>query len=70
MNTHRALRCGAGSDFLGCHSHKFNLAVKHVVDGYSTVVDKVQYLMQRLSYQIPVANLRQITPLHTLSNET
>ena len=60
-----------GIPFIGCASHRFNLAVKDILEDNQLIISKVQSIMRKLSYQIPAANLRQFTHLRAvLNNET
>jgi len=62
-NTNRAFARKFGAVFIGCHSHKFNLAMKDMLLEHDNVIEKVNVLMGKLSYSIPAALLRQKTSL-------
>lgn len=66
-STNKAFVRRVGSFFLGCHSHRFNLAMTDILSGYSDAIDKVHELMKRLRYQIPAAKLRRLTHLTALT---
>lgn len=56
---------------MGCHSHRFNLAVSEIMAGYDTVIEHVHFLMKNLSFQIPSAKFRKLTLLRRkLKNNT
>lgn len=62
-NTNRSISKGIGPTFVGCHSNRFNLAVRDIIAQNSNVVCRVQTLILKLSYHIPAAKLRGFTPL-------
>lgn len=70
-NTNRAFGRRVGPTFVGCHSHRFNLAVRDVLADHKALIGKVHDLMRRISFQIPSAKLRRLTPLKPkMGNET
>lgn len=70
-NTNKAFARLAGCPFIGCASHRFNLAMKDIISEYRDEITKVNDLMKKLSYQIPAAKLRRFTHLKAkISNET
>lgn len=70
-NTNRSLARLGGLNFVGCASHRFNLAVKDILKRYEHSIGMIQTLMKKLSFQIPAAKLRMHTPLKaTQRNET
>lgn len=62
-NTNRAFSRRVGPVFVGCHSHRYNLALKDIMAGHVDTIESVRVLMKRLSYQIPAARLRRHTKL-------
>lgn len=57
--------------FVGCHSHRFNLAVKDFIDNHLELILRVKDFMRQLSYQIPAAKLCRLTHLRAkFNNET
>lgn len=62
-STNRAMSRRIGPTFVGCHSHRFNLAVKDMISEDEDLVQIVRCLMKKLSFQIPAAKLRRLTPL-------
>lgn len=70
-NTNRAMSRRIGPIFVGCYSHRFNLAVRDLLSKYKKVTSKVQQVMKKLSYSIPAAQLRKLTPLKAVqANDT
>ena len=60
-----------GCPFVGCASHRFNLAVQDYINEHSTEVQMVNDLMKKFKYLIPAAKLRKHTPLCAITrNET
>lgn len=53
-----------GISFIGCASHRFNLALVEFLEDYSEIVGSVTSLMKTLRNLIPSARLRKLTPLH------
>ena len=49
--------------YIGCASHRFNLAVQDLMTPYREVIDKVNSLMKKLQNLIPAAKLRRINHL-------
>ena len=62
-STNKAFARRRGPVFVGCHSHRFNLAVKDILEDHTAAISKVQELMHKLCYHIPAAMLRRLTPL-------
>ena len=62
-NTNKALADLAHKPLLGCASHRFNLAVKDILEEYSDVTSCVYHMMKKLKNIIPAAKLRKLTPL-------
>lgn len=62
-STNKAFARCLGPFFVGCHSHRYNLAMKDILEEYEEVIEKVQAIMKKLSYQIPAAKLRRFTLL-------
>lgn len=62
-STNRSIFSSIGLKFVGFHSHCFNLCVQDVIEQSQHVVDSAQRLMKKLSYHIPAAKLRMVTPL-------
>eukprot|EP00171_Calliarthron_tuberculosum_P021824 IDg21824t1 len=61
----------AGTYFVGCASHRFNLAVHDLASDSQHIINKVQSLMRKLKHPIPAAKLRKFTHLRAkLSNVT
>ena len=63
-NTNKAVADAMGASFIGCASHRFNLAVQDIIEIHATVVDKVQTLMIKLRNLTTSAKLRRITGLN------
>lgn len=61
--TIKALARRVGPRFLGCYSHRYDLALKDTLAVHSKLISKVQNLMEKLKYQIPSAKLRCLTSL-------
>lgn len=51
------------SNFIVCHSHCFNLAVKDFISEKRAILDKAQKVVRKLSYSIPSEMLRRLTLL-------
>lgn len=62
-STNRKLARLAKRPFIGCASHRFNLAVKKIVEKDKMIIDKVNRLMKKLKTTIPSARLRCATHL-------
>lgn len=70
-STNKAFARRVGSSFVGCHRHRYNIVMKDIISNQSDVIEGVQLLMKKLSYQITAEILRQITPLTAKqANET
>lgn len=54
-STNRTFSIMVGPYFVGCHSHRFNLAVKDILDGKKDQIDKIQVIVKKLSYSISSA---------------
>lgn len=67
-NTNRALGRHFNAHFVGCYSHRFNLAVKDVLTNNTLTIEKVQKIMKKLSCQLPAAKLRRFTHLKAKQN--
>ncbi len=62
-STNKALSKKSSIEFVGCPSHRFNLAMKEIIRINEVVIDKVQSLMKKLSYPFPAAKLRDFSHL-------
>ena len=49
--------------FVGCASHRYNLAVKYLLKPHMAIVKKIHAIMSKFRYPIPAAKLRKLTPL-------
>lgn len=49
--------------FVGCHSHRFNLAVYNILANYATIIEKIHLLMKNMSFQIDAAIFCTLTHL-------
>ncbi|MEM9079038.1 MAG: hypothetical protein AAGC43_18510 [Bacteroidota bacterium] len=67
-STNRCMSRIIGPIFVGCHSHRFNLALKDIISKHQVTVDAVQALMKKLSYQIPTTKLRKLTHLKAIQD--
>ncbi len=67
-NTKKALADKAGMLFVGCASHRFNLAMKYKLSAYQDLIQRVHELMKKLKNPIAAAELRKHTDLHAKSN--
>ena len=61
--TNVAIANKVGIPFVGCASHRFNLAVQDIITTHDDLMDKVNNLMRRLKYAIPASKLRKFTDL-------
>ena len=61
--TNKAFATKANARFIGCASHRFNLAVKDMLEEYEPLTTQVYFLMKKLKNIIPSAKLRKLTPL-------
>lgn len=61
--TNRSLSRLAGTHFIGCASHRYNLAVKDVVSANMHLIEKVKKIMSCLIYPLRRAKLRELTDL-------
>lgn len=48
--TNRAISRRIGQIFVGCYSHRFNLAVKDLFYNYKDIISKVQQVKWKLSF--------------------
>lgn len=62
-STNQAFANRVQKRMVGCHSHRFNIALQDLLKPYTGVVDKINNLMQKLKFSIPAAKLRKYTPL-------
>lgn len=62
-NTYRALARKFRVLFIGCHSHKFKIAMKEMLLKRDKIEEKVNMLMGNFSHSILAALLRRKTPL-------
>lgn len=69
--TNKSFSRQAGCRFIGCASHRFNLAVKDILSQNEDIVMLIRALIVRLRNLIPSAKLRKLTPLEAkIDNET
>ena len=61
--TNKLLASSMGASFIGCASHRFNLAMKDMIANYEEHIEKVQIIMKKLRSLIPAAKLRKHTKL-------
>ena len=61
--TNKAIAAALGTKFIGCASHRFNLAMKSILSSYEYLIGKVQLLMKKVRNLIPAAKLRSFTHL-------
>ena len=61
-STNKALASLLGVHFMGCYSHRFNLAVKKYLIQYGTVLTRLETLCKRLRTLKHSAELREVTP--------
>ena len=70
-STNHAFSDLARTSFIGCASHRLNLAVLDILKQHSRLIKQVRIIMKRLRTPIGAAKLRQRTPLKVLlSNGT
>jgi hypothetical protein len=62
-STNRAFARRACCNLIGCASHRFNLAVKDIIDPYQNLITKVNSVMKKMKNIIPSAKLRKVTHL-------
>ena len=62
-NTNRSMSKKAMVNFIGCASHRFDLAVKDIMVEYDDLVSTVNAIMKKLKNLVPSAKLRKLTPL-------
>ena len=61
--TNKAVANSTGVGFIGCASHRFNLAVQDILVQHDDIITIVNDLMKKLRNLVPAAKLRQFTPL-------
>lgn len=59
----KAIADVAQCHFVGCASHRYNLAVNDVLQQHDSVIQRVMRLMRKLQDLLPAAKLRRLTPL-------
>lgn len=70
-STNKAFARKADRKFVGCYSHRFNLAVKDVLNESKDELEKVRKIMIKLRTPIAAGKLRHMTPLKAqVSNAT
>lgn len=62
-NTNHVFARRIGPIFLRCHTHRYNLAMKDIIGGYSETIDCVCNPMSKLSNHITSVELRKMTLL-------
>lgn len=62
-STNQSLATKANSYFIGCASHRFNLAMKEFFSSYEDQINKINAIMTKLKQLIPAAKLRSFTHL-------
>lgn len=62
LSTDKALATEMNIRFIGCASHRLNLAFADIICRESYVVDKVQVIKKNLCNLFPGARLRKFTP--------
>ncbi len=69
--TNKSIAEKTGCNFIGCASHRFNLAVKDYLVHHSELIDKVSVIMKKLRSPVAAAKLRKLTHLRSLGcNQT
>lgn len=63
VSTNKSLAVLCGCGFVGCASHRFNLAVKDVLNVHADLIDVVHKIMAKLRHLIPSAKLRSVDSL-------
>ncbi len=53
----------SGKHFVGCASHRFNLALQEIITEHGTLRNKVNDLMKKLEAPIAAAKVRKCTNL-------
>lgn len=53
--------------FIGCASHRFNLAVVNIILKYNTKIQKMNTLIKKLQNLVPAAKLRRLRHLRALT---
>lgn len=70
-NVNRAFARRLGPLFVGCHNHRYQLAVEDILQTHMLNIESVRAIMRKLSFQILAAKLRRLTPLRAkLDTET
>lgn len=70
-NVNKSLADMVDCGFVGCCSHRFNLAVQDILKGAEETLNKLNTLMRKFKYLIPAAKLRKHTHLRAVTrNET
>ncbi|KAH9135418.1 hypothetical protein LEN26_006419 [Aphanomyces euteiches] len=64
-STNIALARKAAVSFIGCASHRFNLAVKDILANHEPLLAKINRIMLKLQDLVPAAQLRQFTSLQS-----
>jgi hypothetical protein len=62
-STNRSFAGKAKCHFIGCESHRFNLAVKTYLEEYEDTLQKINDIMSKLKNLIPAAKLRKLRHL-------
>lgn len=62
-STNRSIARKMKKSFVGCASHRFNLAVKDYLKTYENILSKVNELMKKLKKLVPSAKLAKFTKL-------
>lgn len=55
---------------MGWFSHRFNLAVKDLIEDEADIIDDVKLIMKKLSRGIPAAKLKRLTALKAQTNNS
>ncbi len=70
-NSNKAVATNLRCQFIGCSSHRLNLAVKAIIADEQYIIDRVHEVMEKLRYPIAAAKLRKLTYLTSqLNNDT
>jgi hypothetical protein len=69
-STNKSFAGKAKSYFIGCESHRFNLAVKVHLEKYKHLLKKINNIMSKLKNLIPAAKLRAHTHLKAKTRNT
>lgn len=69
--TNRALSRMVSCGFVGCSSHRYNLAVKDVIHLHTKMIEQIKQIMSKLCFPLRRAKLREMTDLSPVKcNET